>query len=183
MLVNPCFNLYHVSDTCPNLWDVLGFPGSFEYLPAGATIYFNRTDVQEAIHVPPTVWSECTNTNVFPRGDGSLPSSLSVLPGLIDKNERTIIGHGLLDYVLIANGSLLAIQNMTWGGVQGFQRKPETPFVVPYDGRGTAGVYHTERKLTWFEVELSGHMVPQYQPTVGFRQLEFLLGRVESLDA
>jgi carboxypeptidase D len=24
--VNPCFNIYHLSDFCPFLWDVLGFP-------------------------------------------------------------------------------------------------------------------------------------------------------------
>lgn len=53
-----------------------------------------------------------------PQGDRSPPSGLSVLPGVIDKNERTIIGHGLLDYILIKNGSLIAIQNMTFGGAQ-----------------------------------------------------------------
>ncbi|KAA8911783.1 putative pheromone processing carboxypeptidase [Sphaerosporella brunnea] len=179
--VNPCFNIYHVSDGCPLLWDVLGFPGSSDYIPPGATVYFNRTDVQKVLHVPPTVWQECTDTNVFPKGDGSLPSALSVLPDLIDKNERTLIGHGLLDYVLIKDGSLLAIQNMTWGGAQGFQERPSTPFVIPYEGRGTAGIYHTERKLTWFEIDLSGHMVPEYQPTVAYRQLEYLLGRIKEL--
>jgi carboxypeptidase D len=181
LLVNPCFNIYHVATTCPLLWDVLGFPGTFDYLPEGATIYFNRTDVQKAIHVPPTVWSECTNTKVFPRGDASPPSSLSVLPDIIEKNERTIIGHGILDYILIANGSLLAIQNMTWGGMQGFQSEPKDPFVVPYEGRGKAGITHTERGLTWIEIDLSGHMVPQYAPAAAYRQLMFLLGRIESL--
>ncbi|KAH0337454.1 alpha/beta-hydrolase, partial [Aureobasidium melanogenum] len=28
-LVNPCFDIYQVATTCPVLWDVLGFPGSF----------------------------------------------------------------------------------------------------------------------------------------------------------
>lgn len=27
--VNPCFDVYQVATTCPLLWDVLGFPGSF----------------------------------------------------------------------------------------------------------------------------------------------------------
>lgn len=43
MLVNPCWDIYQVATTCPLLWDVLGFPGSFGYLPPGAEIYFNRT--------------------------------------------------------------------------------------------------------------------------------------------
>lgn len=43
----------------------------------------------------------------------------------------------------------LAIQNMTWGGKQGFQTKPVEPFIVPYDDQGTMGIVHTERKLTY----------------------------------
>src|SRR5262245_35644982 len=41
-LKNPCFDIYQVATTCPLLWDVLGFPGSFGYLPKGAEVYFNR---------------------------------------------------------------------------------------------------------------------------------------------
>lgn len=51
-LVNPCFDMYQVATTCPLLWDVLGFPGSFGYLPEGAQLYFNRTDVKRAINAP-----------------------------------------------------------------------------------------------------------------------------------
>jgi carboxypeptidase D len=39
----------------------------------------------------------------------------------------------------------------------------------------------TERKLTFVQQAMSGHMVPQYQPSSAYRQLEFLLGRIESL--
>jgi carboxypeptidase D len=45
------------------------------------------------------------------------------------------------------------------------------------------GTTHTERKLTWVAQALSGHMVPQYQPSSAYRQLEFLLGRIESLSS
>lgn len=37
---------------------------------------------------------------------------------------------------------------MTWGGKQGFQKRPVEPFVVPYEKQGIMGVTHTERKLT-----------------------------------
>lgn len=105
--INPCFDIYQVATTCPLLWDVLGFPGSFDYLPAGASIYFNRSDVQKAINAPPTNWMECTNVDVFVNGtDTSPPSGLSVLPGVIEKTNKTIIAHGMLDYVLIMNGKL-----------------------------------------------------------------------------
>jgi carboxypeptidase D len=87
----------------------------------------------------------------------------------------------MLDYILIANGSLLAIQNMTWGGAQGFQKKPEEVFYVPFDNRQTAGKTHTERGLTWVEMDLTGHMAPGAAPSATFLQLMYLLGRVESL--
>ncbi|KAH6674188.1 Alpha/Beta hydrolase protein [Halenospora varia] len=191
--VNPCWDIYQVATTCPELWDVLGFPGSFGYLPAGASIYFNRTDVQKAINAPLINWDECTNTDVFVNNtDNSLPSGLSVLPGVIERSKRTVIGHGALDMVLISNGTLLMIQNMTWGGMQGFQTKPTDPFYVPYHNdpslstvaaSGVFGTTHTERGLTWVSIDLSGHMVPQYAPSAAYRHLEFLLGRVDSLSS
>lgn len=109
---------------------------------------------------------------------------------MIEKVNRTIIAHGQLDYVLIANGSLLAIQNMTWNGAQGFQQEPKDEFYVPeYDnpdlatiaGSGIFGTTHTERGLTWVEVNLAGHMLPEFVPGAGYRHLEFLLGRIRSL--
>ena len=188
--INPCFDIYQIATTCPLLWDVLGFPGSFDYL-AGGEIYFNRTDVQRAINAPIGAWEECSSDRVFVDGkDNSPPSGLSVLPGVIEHLNRTIIAHGSLDYVLIADGTLLMIQNMTWHGKQGFQEKPSSDFFVPYHadaslatlaGAGVFGTTHTERGLTWVRVELTGHMVPQYSPSAAYRQLEFLLGRIESL--
>jgi carboxypeptidase D len=111
---NPCFDTYQIATTCPLLYDVLGFPGDFSYTPVGGSVYFNRSDVQKVIHAPPTNWAECTSTNVFVNGiDNSPPSGLSVLPGVIERTERTIIGHGLLDFTLIYNGTLLVIQNVS----------------------------------------------------------------------
>jgi carboxypeptidase D len=61
-----CWDPYHLATTCPNLWDVLGAPGAFDYVPAGASIYFERPDVKKAINAPPTAnWTECTDTSVF----------------------------------------------------------------------------------------------------------------------
>jgi carboxypeptidase D len=100
--VNPCWDIYQVATTCPELWDVLGFPGSFDYVPAGASIYFNRTDVQKAINAPIAEWDECTNVDVFVNNtDNSPPSGVSVLPGVIERSKRTIIGHGALDMVRV----------------------------------------------------------------------------------
>lgn len=70
-------------------------------------MYFDRKDVKQAIHAPVDVtWGECADENrpVFPNGDNSLPSGLTVIPNIIEKSERSVIVHGLADYVLIAEG-------------------------------------------------------------------------------
>ncbi|KAK6330462.1 hypothetical protein TWF696_003353 [Orbilia brochopaga] len=182
LTVNPCFNIYHITDTCPLLWDVLGFPGSTGYLPDGAKVYFARPEVQRAINAPATAWEECSERDVFPHGDASpYPIPGGVMARIIEKSDRTIIAHGLHDFILLADGSRMAIQDMNWGGKQGFQEAPTKKFIVPYDGQGEMGLWHEERKLTYVEIKLSGHMVPQYQPGAAYRQLEYLLGRVKDL--
>lgn len=195
-LINPCFDIYQIATTCPLLWDVLGFPGSMNYLPEGGTVYFDRDDVKTAIHAPKNItWSECGdngNGPVFVNGtDTSLPSALSVLPGVIDRTQNVIIGHGALDMILITNGTLLALQNMTWGGQLGFQQRPDQPFYVPYNSitnlstlaaGGVFGSMVSERGLTFVSVDLAGHMVPQYAPSAAYRHVEFMLGRVSCMN-
>jgi carboxypeptidase D len=185
---NPCFDVYAIATTCPLLWDPLGFPGSFDYLPPNTEIYFNRTEVQAAINAPIQPWAECSGGVLDT--DSSPQSSWEVIPRVIDALDRTVIAHGELDYILLYNGTLMAIQNMTWGGMQGFQKPPVDDFYVPYhddlsltslSAKGLMGKTITERKLTYVQQALSGHMVPQYQPSSAYRQLEFLLGRIESL--
>ncbi|KAL8807085.1 MAG: hypothetical protein Q9182_000918 [Xanthomendoza sp. 2 TL-2023] len=195
--VNPCFSVYHITDFCPYLYDVLGFPS----LNPGPINYFNRSDVQAALHVPPTDYSVCSEYN-FLRPDKSVPSGLGPLPRVIEALNNTIIAHGMLDFILIANGTLATIQNMTWNGAQGFQTAPSSRknFFVPYHrglrevaegvatvpfvedaGAGYLGTAHTERGLTFVTVDLAGHMIPFSSPGAAFRQLEFLLGRIPSL--
>ncbi|KAL8819418.1 MAG: hypothetical protein Q9223_002130 [Gallowayella weberi] len=195
--VNPCFNIYHITDFCPYLYDVLGFPS----LNPGPINYFNRSDVQAALHVPPTDYSVCGEYD-FLRPDNSVPSGLGPLPRVIEALNNTIIAHGMLDFILIANGTLPTIQNMTWNGAQGFQTAPSSRknFFVPYHwglaevaegvatapfvdgaGAGFLGTTHTERGLTFVTVDLAGHMIPFSSPGAAFRQLEFLLGKISSL--
>ncbi|KAI0766524.1 alpha/beta-hydrolase [Irpex lacteus] len=174
LLINPAFDIYRIFDTFPILWDVLGFPGSFEQVQV-APVYFDRQDVKKALHAPLNVtWSECSNRRVFPHGDGSLPS-FTVLPNVIEKSERTVVVHGLADFILIAEGTRAIIQNITWNGQQGFQTPiKEESFIV--ENMGALGNVHSERGLTYYEVALSGHMVPQFSPQAAFHIMEFLLG-------
>jgi len=39
----------------------------------------------------------------------------------------------------------------------------------------------TIHKFRWVEIELCGHMAPQFQPGAAYRQLEYLLGRIDKL--
>lgn len=66
--------------------------------------YFDRPDVKRAIHAPSTAWQVCADEPVFPSGDASPPSALSVLPRVIEQSERVVIVHGLADFILIAEG-------------------------------------------------------------------------------
>lgn len=54
---------------------------------------------------------------------------------------------------------------MTWGGAQGFQT-PIAPDSFLIDGFGASGISHQERGLAYYEVVLSGHMLPGYAPWV-----------------
>lgn len=82
------------------------FLSSGSFPQAQTPLYFNRTDVKKAIHAPLDVnWEECSNVDVFVHNrDLSLPPALSVLPSVIEKNQRTVIVHGLADFILIAEG-------------------------------------------------------------------------------
>ena len=194
--INPCFDIYQVGQLCPIPWDVLGFPYSDFYLPVGfSQPYFNRTDVKQAIHAPiNTNWMICTDVNVFVNGgDRSPPSGINggPLARVTEKTNNTIVGHGMLDMVLIMNGTLLTLQNLTWNGAQGFSQPPTLPFYVPYHndavqgsvaGAGVYGSFRTERGLTFVSIDLSGHEVPEFQPSAAYRHLELLLGRINSLD-
>ncbi|KAL8690469.1 MAG: hypothetical protein Q9218_004092 [Villophora microphyllina] len=192
LLVNPCFNIYHITDTCPHLFDQLGIVNPGDYFPADAQVYFNRSDVQKAINAPPTNWMQCTNKNVFGEGsnnqslhDQSLgPAQDGVLQRVIEATNNTIIGVGNLDFLLPPNGTLMALQNVTWNGVQGFQSYPSNEFFTPYHpeynggslaGAGYVGNWGYERGkyclpnpnihiltlyrsgLTFYQVQLAGH--------------------------
>ncbi|KAI5244156.1 alpha/beta-hydrolase [Aureobasidium subglaciale] len=198
--LNPCFDIYQIGQQCPLLWDTLGLPYSYSssYLPPGfSEPYFNRSDVKAAIHAPQNItWQFCLpgeeNPFVGGESDTSPPSGLpdGPLKTVIEKTNNVIIGHGTLDFVLFANGTLATLQNLTWNGVQGFSEYPGKPFYVPYHehtmesmaGAGVMGRWVEERGLTFVLTELAGHFLPQGAPSAAYRHLEKLLGRIESLD-
>jgi carboxypeptidase D len=203
---NPCFNVYEIGPQCALLSDPLGYPTDLQYSYPGLPVYFNRSDVKKAMHAPADVeWLECKGP-VFvgdggpqDEGDTSPDPIQSVLPRVIEATNRVLVANADLDMEILTEGTLMAIQNMTWGGKLGFQSAPSTPIVITLpdlqyeavfessgfggddDPQGTMGVQHYERGLMWAETFLSGHMQPQFQPRSSYRHLQWLLGYIETL--
>ena len=102
--------------TSPHLSHTISIYSS-EFPDIQGPIYFNRTDVKKAIHAPLDVdWVPCS-ANVFNTSDGdeSLPPAFTVLPSVIERNLRTVIVHGLADFVLIAEGFVFIIFFFSFG--------------------------------------------------------------------
>ncbi|KJX94244.1 serine carboxypeptidase like protein [Zymoseptoria brevis] len=197
-IINPCFNIYRIADTCPFTSDQMGVPYQDVYVEGEVNLpYFDRSDVKKALHVPDsTEWTECSEDDVFAtpdrQGDQSEASALQggPLQQVIEATNNVIIVHGDLDFVLLANGSLFALNNLTFNGQRGFSEPPVCPFYVPYHDEafsgsvassGVQGGYVSERGLTFIGVNAAGHEGPQYAPSASYRQLEVLLGRISSL--
>ena len=148
-----------VNKICPKGADVMKAAGS---KPA----YFNRADVKTALHAPASSkWAMCNSARVFvgrggPQREGDLsPDPIqSVLPKVIQATNRVLVANGDYDMIIISNGTLLSIQNMTWSGSLGFQNAPVTPINIPGQN-SPAGIQHFERGLMWSEAFKTGHMV------------------------
>lgn len=193
--INPCFNSYHIQDTCPVLYDPLGFP-SVVYTPPNATIWFNVPGVRSAIHAPLDYpeWSECQGPVYAGTGSDNYNGTEHELKfqTLVERTNNVVVGSGLADYVIKPNVTALGIQMARWNGKQGFQKAPSEEVVLPaiengdddvanWVGGSVQGTVHTERGFTHTTVKTSGHMVPQYASAAAFRHLEFVLGRVSSM--
>ncbi len=132
-------------------------------------------------------------------GDTSADPIQHVLPQVIEATNRVLISNGDYDMIIITNGTLLSIQNMTWNGALGFQSAPSKPIEITqtdllytqvfdsngaagWDGpQGVMGTQHYERGLMWAETFQSGHMQPEFQPRITYRYLQWLLGRIDTL--
>ncbi|EJD45527.1 alpha/beta-hydrolase [Auricularia subglabra TFB-10046 SS5] len=158
---NRCLNLYRITDKCPGFAD-------------RTPDYFTREDVVKALHVDGTgEWIECAG-GILRDEEGEIvdpsPFTETLFPSLIEALPRGVtIWHGLLDMLLIANGTRLTIQGMTWGGKQGFQAEPSQPLVVR--------LQHSERGLTYYEVAEAGHMIPSDQPALALEVFKTLIGK------
>lgn len=189
VLLNPCFNVYHITDTCPKPYDPLS---EDDWKPSDPPTYFNRTDVQIAIHAPLGKFSVCGGKN-FATKDGrdNAPKSIfTTLPKVFDRTPRNLVVGGALDMLIPSNGTLFSLQNTTWRGGLGFSKPPTQKLIIPAPtgqssspndpgASGEMGRWVSERGVTFVDVDGAGHEVPQHNPSAALRLLEVLLGRMD----
>jgi len=101
---------------------------------------------------------------------------MSALMANASNNGVSVVMYSGNDDSLVPRwGDQVVIQNMTWGGVQGFSQVPSTAWTN--DNGDFAGIVHQERNLTYAIVYGAGHQVPYYQPAAAKVFLrEFILG-------
>ncbi|KAI1786917.1 alpha/beta-hydrolase [Ganoderma leucocontextum] len=156
--------------------------------PRDASPFFNNDAVRAALHAPTS--KNWTSHFVYPfnsiydraignqRGDPSVEPVAFLTPLFANASARGIpfvFYSGNDDSDIPHHGTEVIIQNFTFGGIQGFTKRPATPW---FDDDGAfAGIVHQERNLTYVLFEGAGHMVPQWRPAQALAFLrEFVLG-------
>lgn len=151
ILQEPCFNVYHITDTCPTLWSTNAADAwpltAFQQAgiqdpqlrPGDSGPYLNLTVVRDLLHAPPgREWFAGSPDPVFTNplnatsGDGSPRALLTVLPGVFERTPGiSLVVNGQLDMLIPSNGTLLGLQNATWRGAQGFSQYPSNALRIP----------------------------------------------------
>ncbi|KAI0629365.1 alpha/beta-hydrolase [Trametes polyzona] len=149
-----------------------------------ASFFFNDPKTRAALHAPTS--KNWRGSIFYPfLGDrlslGNDPSVepmafLSELASNASAHNISVVLYSGNDDSLVAHrGTEVVIQNTTFGGIQGYTRRPSTPWFDDNGERG--GIVHQERNWTYVLIENAGHLVPYTNPLRGFILLrEFILG-------
>ena len=153
-----------------------------------ASSFFNNDTVRAALHTPTSKdWVRNFNYpfgSVHNRSIGNQYGDPSVEPiaflselaaNASAANVSIVFYSGNDDSLVQHRGTEVIIQNMTFGGQQGFTHKPATPW---FDDDGAfAGIVHQERGLAYVLFQGAGHLVPMWKPAQALVFLrEFVLG-------
>ncbi|KAG6891176.1 hypothetical protein C0995_008428, partial [Termitomyces sp. Mi166 len=165
------FNVYDVTDaTNPQI-------------NQDASVFLNDPSVRDAFHAPKSKPWAASFDFVFGNPDGfNVDPSTEPMNWLTEfATNASAHGVGVVLYsgnndALIAHRSTeIAIQNTTFGGIQGFTVKPSTPWYN--DADQFAGIIRQERNWTYVLFDNAGHLVPADNPQNAFVFLrEFVLG-------
>ncbi|OAX36453.1 alpha/beta-hydrolase [Rhizopogon vinicolor AM-OR11-026] len=165
-------------------FDVYDIPDALNpEAPTDASVFLNDPRTRSALHAPASQdWQESIDYpfgNIYSTDYDDGVESMAFLTDLATnataKNISVVIFSGNDDSLIPHLGSQIAIQNTTFGGIQGFTRKPSTPW---YDDDGEfAGIVHQERNWTYVLVDHAGHLVGNTNPQSGFVLMrEFIFG-------
>ncbi|KAJ7890888.1 alpha/beta-hydrolase [Mycena olivaceomarginata] len=159
-------------------------------VPSDPTVFMNDNRTRAALHAPISKnWAQ-NSAYTFGAGPGASaledPSKPMSFFSELASNAST---HGVGIVLYSGNNDALAAHrgtegrtpirlrnpNTTFGGIQGFTRKPSTPFT---DSAGNfAGIVHQERNITYALFTGAGHLVPMSVPEAAFAFVrEFVLG-------
>ncbi|KAJ7505935.1 alpha/beta-hydrolase [Mycena galericulata] len=167
-------------------FDVYDIPdGLNPEVPSDASVFLNDNRTRAALHAPTS--KDWVESFAFPFGglaNGTAfqdpsPEPMVFLSELASNASARGVGivyySGNDDSLVSHRGTEAVIQNMTFGGVQGFTVKPGTPWSD--DNGNFAGIVHQERNLTYVLFKGAGHLVPMYAPEAAFVFVrEFVLG-------
>ncbi|KAI0329310.1 alpha/beta-hydrolase [Cubamyces sp. BRFM 1775] len=170
-------------------FDVYDIPDATSPEPfLNASAFFNDNRTRAALHAPTSKdWIRNFNYpfgNAHDRTKGNQYGDPSVEPiaflselaaNASAANVSIVFYSGNDDSLVQHRGTEVIIQNMTFGGIQGFSRKPSTPW---FDDAGNfAGIVHQERGLAYVLFAGAGHLVPEWKPAQALVFLrEFVLG-------
>ncbi|KII95448.1 hypothetical protein PLICRDRAFT_34311 [Plicaturopsis crispa FD-325 SS-3] len=171
-------------------FDVYDIPDALNpEAPSDPGVFLNNNDTRSALHAPTSKnwvssfdypfnssYSQAIGANAY--GDPSVEAMLfmtDLATNASAHNVSLIFYSGNDDALVGHKGTQVVIQNMTFGGIQGFTRAPSTPW---YDDDGNfAGIVHQERNVTYALFDGAGHLVPEWKPEAAYVFLrEFILG-------
>ncbi|KAF4610524.1 hypothetical protein D9613_006929 [Agrocybe pediades] len=143
--------------------------------------FMNDPRTRSALHAPTSKdWAMQFDFTFGPnQGNDPSPMSINIFNDMAKNASAQGVGvilfSGNDDSLVPHLGTEIAIQNTTFGGIQGFTRQPSTPW--KNDKGEFAGVVHQERGWTYVLAYNAGHLLAQSNPVSAFTMLrEFILG-------
>ncbi|KAG8679918.1 Cell death protease [Ceratobasidium sp. 394] len=127
--------------------------------------YLRRKDVLSSLHATAKAeaWTECSGTVSQSFYTRSSPSSVTLLPGLLERGIKVMLFNGDQDFICNYLGTERLISKLSWSGGVGMGNATSLGWTV----NGTqAGWWQESRNLTYVKVAGASHMVPYDVPVV-----------------
>ncbi|KAJ6581885.1 Alpha/Beta hydrolase protein [Mycena capillaripes] len=167
---------WNISGQDFNVYDITDPYGS----PSLAPTFLNDPRTVAALHAPTSqAWEQSFEFVFGELEDDPSPVPMNFLSEFATNatahNISVILYSGNDDALIAHRGTEVTIQNTTFGGIQGFTRKPSTPWND--DSGKPAGIIHQERGWTYVLFSGTGHLIPAKTPAAALTFVrEFVFG-------